>query len=88
MAVMVRLSPQIWLPLSCSRATAAVSALAKRTMATLWSCSNSIAVDLQQQHVDLSCSTAITAARATASCGHLFVLQHTGGRHLAWLVGA
>ena len=49
MAVMVRLSPQIWLPLSCSRATAAVSALPKRTMATRLSCRNSAVVSLLWQ---------------------------------------
>ena len=83
MAVMVRLSPQIRLPLSCSRATAAVSALAKRTMATRLSCSNSVAVKPQQQHAVLSCSRAMIAASAAASHGHLLLLQHKGGRHLA-----
>ena len=68
MAVMVRLSPQIWLPLSCSRATAAVSALAKRTMATRLSCSNSVAVKPQQQHDVLSCSRAMIAPQAMATC--------------------
>ena len=77
--MMVRLSPQIWLPLSCSRATAAVSALAKRTMATLLSCSNGLALSLLQQQAIVSCSRAATAASAAASLGHLLVLPHPCG---------
>ena len=36
----------------------------------------------------MSCSRAATAASAAASHGHLLVLQHKGGRHLAWFASA